>query len=51
MTLTAEKILNGYSCNRCAEWFYSAETFRTAACPICDGKLQFRGTVQRDRSG
>lgn len=50
MTATMTQALNGYSCNRCAEWFYSAETFRSATCPICEGKLVFRGTVRQDRS-
>lgn len=41
---------NGYSCNRCAEWFYSSQMFRSATCPICDGRITFRGAVRQNRS-
>jgi DNA-directed RNA polymerase subunit RPC12/RpoP len=39
----------GYSCGRCGEWFF-ADFIKNArlvelACPVCDGKLFWRGRV------
>ena len=56
MTTTTRQ---GYSCQRCAEWFYCADTLPVvhvdylgavadAPCPICGGQLLHRGRVHRD---
>ena len=36
----------GYSCARCAEWFFADSRARDLACPICDGTLTWRGRVK-----
>ena len=45
----------GLSCQRCGEWFFvlaedGAVTYavHAGACPICAGKLAYRGNVQQD---